>query len=75
MPIDGVGTSDVLCDPSSFTDGGASLGFDCRNGPYEKIWRPSNPVAKLIEITSFVCEGSEKSKRGLDLDYESSEIF
>ncbi|RSH89652.1 hypothetical protein EHS25_002203 [Saitozyma podzolica] len=33
-PIDGQGESDVLCDPRSFTDGTANLGFKCANGPF-----------------------------------------
>ncbi|KAK8865572.1 hypothetical protein IAR55_000716 [Kwoniella newhampshirensis] len=34
MPIDGKGTPNVLCDPSSFVDGTSNLGFKCENGPY-----------------------------------------
>ncbi|KAF8589113.1 glycoside hydrolase family 28 protein [Ramaria rubella] len=35
MPIDGVGTTDVFCSKSGFTDAGSTLGFVCRNGPYK----------------------------------------
>ncbi|WWC87255.1 uncharacterized protein L201_002143 [Kwoniella dendrophila CBS 6074] len=33
-PIDGKGTPNVVCDPTSFTDGTGNLGFKCANGPY-----------------------------------------
>ena len=33
-PKDGNGTSNVLCDPQSFTDGTSNLGFVCEDGPY-----------------------------------------
>ncbi|WWC59101.1 uncharacterized protein I303_101649 [Kwoniella dejecticola CBS 10117] len=33
-PIDGKGVSNVVCDPTSFTDGTDNLGFECVNGPY-----------------------------------------
>ncbi|WRT65114.1 uncharacterized protein IL334_002056 [Kwoniella shivajii] len=33
-PVDGKGTPNVVCDPSSFTDGTDNLGFKCVNGPY-----------------------------------------
>ena len=35
LPIDGKGTSNVLCNPSSFTDGTSNLGFVCEDGPYK----------------------------------------
>jgi len=33
-PLDGNGTADVTCNPTSFTDGTSNLGFDRVNGPY-----------------------------------------
>lgn len=36
-PLDGKGGANVLCDPSSFIDGTADLGFECVNGPYVPV--------------------------------------
>jgi len=35
LPINEKGTSNVLCDPKSFTDGTSNLGFVCEDGPYQ----------------------------------------
>lgn len=37
LPIDGKGTSNTYCDPTSFADGTQNLGFVCANGPYKAI--------------------------------------